>query len=122
MDRAGHGGVSTLIPKHSERPLDATGLFSLPWRRWLEAVNNALNAASDGRLGLAADVSALATTLGSPDGTVANVPAQDWLAPFSIRAGDGVAVSGTPSSGVVTISAMAAGLPAVMARIALRVR
>lgn len=69
MERAGHGCV-TNIPGSQEQPVDRqTGQFSLPWRRWLEAINNAISAATG-------NITAIATKLGSPDGTVANIPAQ----------------------------------------------
>lgn len=92
MDRARHGGV-TLIPKYQQPALDGSGLFTLPWRRWLEAVNTALNSAGSDNLSLAAEVAAIATALGSPDGTVANIPDQSALNEV-IYGRNGVTVTG----------------------------
>lgn len=84
----------TNIPGYQERPVDAqTGQFSLPWRRWLETVNNTLNAAGSDTTSLAADVAAIATALGSPDGTVANIPDQANL-DVVIVGRNGVTVTG----------------------------
>lgn len=70
MERAGHGCVTSLIPRDTESPIDGkTGAFTMTWRRWLEAVSNAINAATG-------NITAIATKLGSPDGTVANIPSE----------------------------------------------
>ena len=84
----------TSIPKDAELPVDGrTGRFSQPWRRWLETVNTAINAGGSGAVALAADVAAIATALGSPDGTVANIPDQESL-DVVIYGRNGVTVTG----------------------------
>jgi len=86
--------VTSLIPGSKERPIDGvTGQFSMPWRRWLEAVNTALNAGGDDVLSLTAAIAAIATALGSPDGTVANIPDQESL-DVVIVGRNGVTVTG----------------------------
>jgi hypothetical protein len=93
------------IPKPSERPLDQQGCFTLPWRQWLAQVDRRISANGTNAADVAADVSAIATALGSPDGTVANIPDQDDENTFVIVSPDGtIAVTGTPASGSVMLA------------------
>jgi hypothetical protein len=93
------------IPKPSERPLDQQGCFTLPWRQWLAQVDRRINANGTDAADVAADVAAIATALGSPDGTVANIPDQDDENTFVIVSPDGtIAVTGTPASGSVMLA------------------
>ena len=94
--------MTSLIPGAKELPIDrVNGQFSMPWRRWLEAVNVALNAAGTDTLSLSAAISEIATALGSPDGTVANIPDQESL-DVVIVGRNGVTVTG--KAGVSTVN------------------
>jgi hypothetical protein len=76
----------TQIPGDAELPVSQNGRFSLPWRRWLEAINAGLNS-------VVSSTSAIATALGSPDGTVANIPPQS-TSDLELRGRNGVNVDG----------------------------
>jgi hypothetical protein len=90
------------LPKSSERPLDSQGYFTLPWRQWLAQVDRRINTNGADAASVAADVAAIATALGSPDGTVANIPDQDNL--HAVIYGDnGIQILGTLASGKVGV-------------------
>jgi hypothetical protein len=91
--------VTTLIPGDAELPIGQNGRFSLPWRRWAEAITRAVNAGNTGTTALAAQVAAVAAS-------VAAIPA-----PVAIRGTNGVYVEGSLTHGPVTIgyTATAAG-------------
>lgn len=111
MVGAGSGCV-TQIPRDAELPIDGkTGRFSLPWRRWFDAVNARINAAGTDTTALSAEVASLAAS-------VAAIPATS----ATIRGRDGITVGGTLESGTVTIGYTGASVnqAAVMARISLR--
>jgi hypothetical protein len=90
------------IPKSSERPLDPQGYFSLSWRQWLAQVDRRINTNGTDAASVAADVAAIATALGSPDGTVANIPDQDNLHAV-IYGQNGIQVVGTLAGGTVGV-------------------
>jgi hypothetical protein len=110
------------IPKATQAAVDDSGHFTASWRNWLSSIERALSQTAGNGTDATAAIAAIATALGSPDGSVENIPDQHWLAPFVIRGMGGVSVSGTPESGSVVISADASTMPAVMARLALGVR
>lgn len=112
-----------MLPNVAQAAVDQNGHLTAPWRNWLAAIERAVSQTSGDGSDATAAIAAIATALGSPDGTVESIPDQDWLAPFVIRAGNGISVSGTPEAGSVLISAADGGtaMPAVMARISLGV-
>ena len=82
------------LPVVTELPIDGrTGNFSLPWRQWLQTVDRALGDAGTDTAALAVQVAAIATALGSPDGTVENIPDQESL-DVVIYGRNGVTVTG----------------------------
>lgn len=87
------------------------------WLRWFREIESRGGASST-------DIAAIAAALGSPDGTVANIPPQADLDAISIVGVAPVLVVGSLSSGSVTISlpdgAASASGAAVAARISLR--
>ena len=86
--------MTTLIPSDSELPINGqTGRFAKSWRQWAVDVTRAINAGGSGSTELAAAVAAIATALGSPDGTVANIPDQESL-DVVIVGRNGVTVTG----------------------------
>jgi len=90
------------LPKSSERPLDPQGYFSLPWRQWLAQVDRRINTNGADAASVAADVAAIATALGSPDGTVANIPDQDSLHAV-IYGQNGIQIVGALAGGTVGV-------------------
>jgi hypothetical protein len=109
------------IPKATQAAVDDGGHFTAPWRNWLSAIERAVSQTSGNGTDATAAIAAIATALGSPDGSVENIPDQNWLAPFSIRPGTGISISGTPESGLVLISATDSGASdaASLARVSL---
>lgn len=110
------------LPNVGETAVNAAGHFSPAWRNWLSAIERAVSQTTGTATDASAAIAAIATALGSPDGTVEGIPDQNWLADFVVRAGPGISVFGTPRSGAVVISATggSTGMPAVMARISMR--
>lgn len=95
--------MSTQLPQHREAVADKDGLLTLPWRRWVEAINRAANSNGTDNLSLAADITAIATALGSPDGTVAAIPDQDTLEAVIAGPDGTITVTGTLASGRVDV-------------------
>lgn len=94
------------LPKVGQRILDERGYASHPWYAWFGRIQKALDAGAISDDEAAAAISAIATILGSPDGTVENIPPLNFLrATTYVNAGAGIAVSGSLASGGVTISA-----------------
>jgi hypothetical protein len=110
------------LPNVAQAAVDDRGHFVASWRNWLASIERAVSQTTGNSTDATAAIAAIATALGSPDGSVENIPDQNWLAPFVIRGTGGISVSGTPESGSVLISANGSGtsMPAVMARIFLR--
>lgn len=63
-----------MIPNVAQAAVDQNGHFTVPWRKFLAALDRASSQSGTDTSGLASDIAALATALGSPDGTVANIP------------------------------------------------
>lgn len=91
------------LPVHRQQALDNAGLFTLPWRKWLESVNAAVNSNGTDTSSLSASISAIAMALGSPDGTVENIPDQDSLS-VTITNGAGILVTGKAGQSPVVIA------------------
>jgi hypothetical protein len=91
------------LPNVGQAAVDQNGHFTASWRNWLAALDRTLGAAGTSNTGLAAAIAAIATALGSPDGTVANIPDQT-ADDFVIVSPDGtIGVTGTPASGSVRL-------------------
>jgi hypothetical protein len=91
------------LPNAAQAAVDDRGHFTASWRNWLAQIERTLSAAGGNTDDLAAAISTIATALGSPDGTVANIPEQASL-DFAILSPDNtIAITGTPQSGSVLL-------------------
>jgi hypothetical protein len=92
------------LPNVAQAAVDDRGHFTASWRNWLAQLERTLSANGTDGTSLAADIAAIATALGSPDGTVGNIPDQSTDA-FVIVSPDGtIRVTGSPSAGTVTLT------------------
>jgi hypothetical protein len=87
----------TSLPSAREAITADGQLASVTFRRWLESLGSTASVTAE-------DIAAIATALGSPDGTVANIPDQDAGVSFVINGGGSVAVTGTLESGVFSVT------------------
>lgn len=79
----------------------ATGPFYL----WFGRIQAALNAGTLATDAVSAAIAAIATALGSPDGTVANIPPLNFLPKTTTISGtDGIDVGGSLAGGSVHLS------------------
>jgi hypothetical protein len=93
------------LPNVNQAAVDGDGSFAPSWRRWFASIERQLSQSGMDGTSVTAAIEAIATVLGSPDGTVDNIPAQHWLSDFAIRSPDGtISVVGTPESGSVGLS------------------
>jgi hypothetical protein len=97
------------LPNANQAAVDSDDRFTAPWRKWFASIERQLAQSGMGGSDVSTAIAAIATALGSSDGSVENIPAQHWLAPFTIRAGANVSVVGTPEGGSVLISATSSG-------------
>jgi hypothetical protein len=84
----------TLLPNQSH-PINPGGKTDADWTRWFQKVERAL---SDNGKPLSELISAIATALGSPDGTVANIPPLSE-SQVTILQGAGIKVTGNAHDG-----------------------
>jgi hypothetical protein len=87
----------TSLPSAREAITEDGKLATVTFRRWLESLGSTASVTAEA-------ISAIATALGSPDGSVANIPDQDAGVSFVINGGGSVAVTGTLESGVFSIT------------------
>jgi hypothetical protein len=92
------------IPKVTQAAVDDSGHFTAPWRNWLSAIERAVSTTTGNTSDTAAAISAIATALGSPDGSVESIPDQDAASFVIISPDNTVAVTGTPASGAVMLA------------------
>ena len=88
------------LPVQTQAVADERGLLTPTWRRWLADLERRVTASSND--GLASDIAAIATALGSPDGTVENIPEQASTDALIVGL-DGILTEGRLSSGRVTV-------------------
>jgi hypothetical protein len=92
------------LPNVAQAAVDDRGHFTASWRNWLSQLERTLSTNGTDGASLATDIAAIATALGSPDGTVANIPDQT-ADEFVIVSPDGtITVTGTPASGSVLLA------------------
>jgi hypothetical protein len=92
------------IPKVTQAAVDNSGHFTAPWRNWLSSIERALSTTTGNTSDVSAAIATIATALGSPDGSVANIPEQATL-DFAILSPDNtIAITGTPQSGSVLLA------------------
>ena len=92
------------IPIQSH-PFNQGGLVDIVWRRWLEQLDLALNSQASGD---SDSIAIIARALGSPDGTVANIPSQtDEIARLS--QGTGISITGNGTQGSPYVISLAGG-------------
>lgn len=87
----------TSVPQHNQPAVDADGRLTRAWMGWVQAISRVSGLTS------ADDIAAIATALGSPDGTVANIPPQAVDDPLIVGL-VGIITDGRLSSGRVTVS------------------
>lgn len=93
------------LPKVGQRILDERGYASHPWYAWFGRIQKALDAGAISDDEAAAAISAIATILGSPDGTVENIPPLAFLRTTTyVRGADGVQADGSLAAGGVELS------------------
>jgi len=93
------------LPNAAQAAVDDNGHFHPSWRNWLAALERTVSQTRGDGTDAAASIAAIATALGSPDGTVAHIPDQNWLSAFDIVSPDGtLRVTGSPASGSVQIA------------------
>jgi hypothetical protein len=97
------------LPNVNQAAVESGDRFTASWRKWFASIERQLSQSGMDGTSVTAAIAAIATALGSSDGSVENIPAQHWLAPFTIRAGANVSVIGTPEGGSVVISATSSG-------------
>lgn len=113
------------LPNAQQAVVDGDARFTRPWLKWFAELDRKLLQAGNSQSDVDAAIAAIARVLGSPDGTVDNIPAQLDLSAVRIIGLDGVSVEGSLQSGTVVIKGSGSGsaaMPAVMARIAMGVR
>lgn len=88
------------LPVQTQAVADERGLLTPTWRRWLAELERRVSSSQNGSL--ASDIAAIATALGSPDGTVANIPEQA-NADALIVGLDGILTEGRLSNGRVAV-------------------
>lgn len=80
------------------------GLPQRPFYQWMLAIDRNVTENTNGNSNADASIKAIALKLGSPDGTVANIPEQGT--PGTINGSGSIQVDGTLESGVVNLSLM----------------
>lgn len=85
-----------MIPNQSHA-INGGGPIDPVWLRWLAQLEQDAQSS-------ASDIAAIATALGSPDGTVANIPAQGSSAAATIRGFGPIQVTGSLAEGNVSIN------------------
>jgi hypothetical protein len=102
--------MAVLLPGARARLVDPSGITDAPWYRWFQVVNKALNDGQISDADAAAAIRAIALALGSPDGSVENIPSQD--SSFILNGSQAVEVTGTPASGFVDLDLSDTGVAA----------
>lgn len=113
----------TQLPTHQQAAVDGSGLLTPPWRRYFEALARQLASSGNSATDVAAQISAIARALGSPDGTVDHIPTPFDPASVRFLGADGVSVVGSLEEGLVTIRGAGSGsasMPAILARVSMR--
>lgn len=95
--------MTLLIPKQSH-PISGSYLLDVLWWKFLDQLANASNA-SDPQAAIDAAVVELATALGSPDGTIANIPAP--LGSVIFDGQGGIRIFGSLADGLLSVEATA---------------
>jgi hypothetical protein len=85
------------VPNHAEPMVDRAGRVSPAWLNYLRGI-------ASGDVDVSAAVTAIATALGSPDGSVSGIPKQT-ASTVNIVAGDGIALYRNSSGYVLYLSA-----------------
>lgn len=90
------------LPNVGQAAVNDDGHFTVPWRKWLAGVERTIAAGGTNATALASDIASIATALGSPDGTVANIPDQSAL---NVRfdGQNGIAIEGSVAGGRVSV-------------------
>lgn len=94
--------MATLIPNDAQAIAGPGGTVTTPWRQFLDALARGQAAGESGDAALAADIRAIALALGSPDGSVENIPPQTHDPGLIIGQGS-IKTAGTLANGKVWI-------------------
>lgn len=92
-----------MIPSQSH-PINGGGRIDPVWLRWLAQLERGALAGKESGETNAEAIAAIATALGSPDGTVANIPDQSSGTSATITGQGPIEVTGSLASGSVTIN------------------
>jgi len=94
--------MTVLLPGARADLIDKDGLTTQPFFTFFQDVRDALNKGQISDAEAATAIKAIALALGSPDGSVENIPPQG--SSFVLNGSASIQVDGTPSSGVVNLS------------------
>jgi hypothetical protein len=94
--------VTANLPTVTE-PIAGSLTTSVNWRRWFQRVQQALQDGTLDTEALEADIAVIATALGSPDGTVENIPGGYLSEDTNVIGPASVAVSGSLADGAVIL-------------------
>lgn len=93
------------LPKVGQSVVGKDGIATQPWYAWFGRIQSALNVGTLATDAVSAAITTIANILGSPDGTVANIPPLAFLRSTTfVHAGTGIGVSGTLAAGGVDVS------------------
>jgi hypothetical protein len=91
------------LPKSTQAAVDGSDNFTAPWRNFFAELERRVAQTTGNTSDVTAAISTIATALGSPDGSVENIPDQATL-DFAILSPDNtIAITGTPQSGSVLL-------------------
>jgi hypothetical protein len=94
--------VTANLPTVTE-PIAGSLTASVNWRRWFQRVQKALQDGTLDTEALQADISAIATALGSPDGTVESIPGGYLSEDTNVIGPASVEVAGSLAGGAVVL-------------------
>lgn len=97
--------TDTILPGAHAALVGPDGRAEKYFYRWLQSINSGVNGGNEASTENATDIRIIATRLGSPDGSVENIPPQGIAA--VINGAGSIEVSGTLESGAVNIALFA---------------
>lgn len=100
--------MSILLPGSRAALVTPDGLTTQAFYRWFQALNGSSNSGELADDQLAEAIREIATALGSPDGSVENIPPQGGS--FVLNGSPSIKVTGTPASGLVRLDLFDTGV------------